>query len=77
MFEQQLRSAGQHHQASVGTFSINMANPAAVLRIPAKSSTAACTDTAGSDAVAIETPNRPMGKYIGRNAWVNHDTAQS
>ena len=29
---------------------------------------AACRDTAGSTAVAIETPKRPIGRYINRNA---------
>jgi hypothetical protein len=39
-----------------------------VCRTPANSDCAAYRDTAGSVAVAIETPNRPMGRYMSLNA---------
>ena len=48
---------------------------AAVRRIPASSPTAAKRDTAGSAAVAMDTPNSPMGRYINLNANDNHETA--
>ena len=53
-----------------GTFSISIiAMPRdTVRRIPSTSPSAACRETAGSTAVPIDTPNRPIGKYISRNA---------
>ena len=32
-------------------------------------------DTVGSTAVAIDTPNNPIGRYINRNAYCSHETA--
>ena len=42
---------------------------------PAMSPRAACCDISGSDALAIATPNRPIGRYMMRNAKLSHDTA--
>ena len=39
-----------------------------VRRMPSGSFSAAERATAGSVAVAIETPNRPIGRYMSRNA---------
>ena len=43
--------------------------------MPPVSPSAASRETAGSTAVAMETPKRPIGRYIRRNAYVSHDTA--
>ena len=53
-----------------GTFSssINEIAPASVERMRAKLPSATNRDTAGVDAAAIDTPNRPIGRYISRNA---------
>ncbi len=37
-------------------------------RMPASSLVAACAEIVGSEAVAIEMPNRPIGMYIRRKA---------
>ena len=53
-----------------GTFSVSISATAeaSVERIRAVSSVAARRDIAGVVAVAIETPKRPIGKYITRKA---------
>ena len=53
-----------------GTFNIiiSVIPSAIVRRMPARSFCAACRDTAGIAAVAIDTPNSPIGRYIRRNA---------
>ena len=53
-----------------GTLSISISDSpsATVVRIAADSLAATCRDTAGMIAVAIDTPNRPIGRYIRRNA---------
>ena len=53
-----------------GTFSTSISDSpsASVERTAAVSSRAACRETAGTVAVAIETPKRPVGRYISRNA---------
>ena len=48
---------------------------ASVERIRAKSCSATIREMAGVAAVAIETPNKPIGRYISRNAKSSHDTA--
>ena len=56
--------------AVAGTFSISiMRRPAdTVSRTSATIARAACRDSVGSAAVAIDTPNRPIGRYMSRNA---------
>ncbi len=53
-----------------GTFSVSISAiaEASVDRIRAVSAVAASRDIAGAVAVAIETPKRPIGKYMTRNA---------
>ena len=63
---------GQHHQADGRRHVQHQHQRQAVgdrRRAPPRSSScAACRDTAGSVAVAIETPNSPIGRYISRKA---------
>ena len=53
-----------------GTFSISIIRSACEtsLRTPCMSSAAAWRVMPGIAAVAIDTPNRPIGRYIKRNA---------
>ena len=48
---------------------------ASVERIRPKSCSATIREMAGVAAVAIETPNKPIGRYISRKAKPSHDTA--
>jgi hypothetical protein len=53
-----------------GRFSISISDrPSAIVpRALVSSSAVTCLDTAGSTAVAIDTPKRPIGRYIKRKA---------
>ena len=53
-----------------GTFSMSISRSALDTdrRMAGMSSTAAWRATSGSDAVAIDTPNMPIGRYMSRNA---------
>ena len=53
-----------------GTFSMSIMRIAreTVSRMPVSSSRAACCETVGKAAVAIETPKSPIGKYMIRKA---------
>jgi hypothetical protein len=60
-----------------GTFNISI-NPRpsdSVRFTDASSWEAICRDTAGSTAVAIDTPKRPIGRYISRKAYSSEATA--
>ena len=63
-------SASTINPTSAGTISISIMRSASAIvrRIPSASFSAACRETAGNVAVAIDTPNRPIGTYISRKA---------
>ena len=67
----------QHDQSHAGTFSISISDTplATVSRTASSLRSVACRDTTGNTAVAMETPNKPIGSDINRNAYCSHETA--
>ena len=60
-----------------GTFSISIIRraPETARRIAGRSAAVAWRAMSGSAAVAIDTPKRPIGKYIRRKAALSQETA--